>query len=405
MDASTILRSITITPVDLLLDPNNPRLIQDLNFGERIDDVDVQSSQQGIKRLFIERSRAQHDEFTDITDLYNSMIRIGYVGIDRIVVRELFGQDKYLVIEGNRRLATIKLIQDRANAKELEGEDLESYKKVRESFEQLNVLLLKTQGLSQEEIDDRVSVILGLRHFGSVLDWKPISRAFNAYQNYMEADPPLAKFVFENKRVIDVAGRLSVSRTQVKKALQTYIVYRQLSELDSAVKDEYYSLIEAGISLSRFAYLKQDPSTFQLDDSSLSKLADLCQFDRRKDGKGAGTLIIPEPKKFNVLARILKISQNHDNETVCQRAKELITAVERGEIDEETNELAMTVDKALSLLTAEIHRKEWVATVNTFLDEREEKLPIGSYDGEGNHLLAKEQLDDSIVHLRTIFGV
>src|SRR5262245_30062724 len=119
MDASTILRSITVTPDDLLLDPNNPRLIHDLNFGERIEDAQIQANQQRITDLFIEKSMAREDEFTDIMDLYDSMIRIGYVGIDRIVVRELTGQDKYLVIEGNRRVSTIKLILDRAKKKTL----------------------------------------------------------------------------------------------------------------------------------------------------------------------------------------------------------------------------------------------------------------------------------------------
>lgn len=406
MDTSTILNRISVTPDDLLLDPNNPRLIQDLHFGGKYEDAEVLREQDRIEKLFVTRSQGQtQDEFTDISDLYESMIRIGYVGIDRIVVRELKGLNKYLVIEGNRRASTIKLIRARADKKELSESEYADYKAVKNSFESLDVLVLKTKGLTDQEIDDRVSVILGLRHFGSVLDWKPINRAFNAYQNYMDADPPLKEFVFENKRVMDVASRLSVSKPQVKKALQTYIVYRQLAELDAAVKDEHYSLIEAGIGLCSYGYFSQDPSTFALDDSSLSKLADLCQFDRRKEAKGANTLIISEPKKFTVLGRILKISLNHENETIRIRARELVTTVERGEIDEQTGELTMNVDKALSLLIAEIHRKEWVDTVNKLLDEQEEKLPVDKYDGEGNHLLAKEELDQSIVHLRTIFGV
>jgi hypothetical protein len=404
MDTSTILRSITVTPDDLLLDPNNPRLIQNLNIGEKIEDSQIQANQQRIKDLFIDKSMARGDEFTDITDLYDSMIRIGYVGIDRIVVRELSGQDKYLVIEGNRRVSTIKLIRDRASKKSFKEAELESYKQVSDSFEKLDVLVLKTEGLAPEEIEHRVSIILGLRHFGSVLDWRPINRAFNAYQNYMAADPPQDEFVFNNTRVMDVASRLSVSKGQVTKALKTYIVYRQLAELDRDVEDGHYSLIEAGIALSTFGYFKQHPSTFKLDDSSLSKLDSLCQFEQRKEAK-TGTLIISEPKKFGVLGQILKISHNHDNETVRKRAEELIISIERGEIEEHTGELSMSVDKALSLLTAEINQKEWVKTVNGLLDAQEEELPVSAYDGEGNHLLAKEELEKAIVHLRTIFGI
>ncbi len=406
MDTSTLLRSITVTPDDLLLDPNNPRLIQDLNFGKRVDDSDVQSNQQRIKELFVAKSTARGDEFTDITHLYDSMIQIGYVGIDRIVVRELVGLDKYLVIEGNRRVSTIKLIRERAANRTLKAAELEAYRQVTKSFEKLDVLVLKTEGLSEEELDHRVNVILGLRHFGSVLDWKPINRAFNAYQNYMSVDPPLDKFVFKNSRLMDVASRLSVSKGQVTKALKTYIVYRQLAELDRDVEDEHYSLIEAGIGLSQFGYLEQNSATFELDEASLSKLAALCQFDLRKNANRSGKLIISEPKKFGVLGQILKVKSHPTlSETIRKRAEELIVAIERGDIDGNTGELEMNVDQALSLLIAEINQKEWVSAVNRLLATQEEKLPVSAYDGEGNHLLAKEDLEKAIVHLRTIFGV
>jgi hypothetical protein len=408
MDTSTILKRISVTPDDLLLDPNNPRLIQDLHFGDRCPDVEVLRRQGRIEQMFATRSRGDtSDEFTDISDLYDSMKRIGYVGIDRIVVRELSGLNKYLVIEGNRRVSTIKLIRKRAEKAipELSEADLANYKTIKDSFENIDVLVLKTQGLTQDEIDHRVSVILGLRHFGSVQDWKPINRAFNAYQNYMGTAPPLHEFEFKNQRVMDVASRLSVSKSQVKKSLQTYIVYRQLTKIDSAIEDDHYSLVEAGLGLCSYGYFRQDSSTFTLTDSSLSKLVDLCQFDRRKEDKGKNALIISEPKKFKVLGRILKIAAVHDNETIRIRAQELVTAVEQGEIDQQSGELVMSVDKALSLLVAEINRKEWVDTVNKLLDEQTEKIPLEQYDGEGNHLLAKEQLEMTIIHLRTIFGV
>src|SRR5262245_23000824 len=118
MDTSSMLKQISVCPDDLFLDPNNPRLVQDLNFGAKVPDSEVPGRQQQIRDLFAKRGQAEGDEFFDITDLYDSMIRIGYVGIDRIVVRE-FDRGKYLVVEGNRRVSTIKLIRERAKKKEL----------------------------------------------------------------------------------------------------------------------------------------------------------------------------------------------------------------------------------------------------------------------------------------------
>jgi hypothetical protein len=220
----------------------------------------------------------------------------------------------------------------------------------------------------------------------------------------MSVEPELQEFVFENRRVMDVASRLSVSRPTVKKALQTYIVFRQLAEFDEAVEDEHYSLIEAAVGLCGYMYFTQDQTTFRFTDASVAKLAELCQFAKRRQGRGSGTLIIPEPKTFGALGRILKHSQEHDNEAIRTRALDLLRAIERAETNEQTGELVMTVDKALSLLTSEINRKEWVASVNAQLDKAAE-LDVADFDGEGNHQLYKEELEKSLTHVRTIFGI
>jgi hypothetical protein len=164
-------------------------------------------------------------------------------------------------------------------------------------------------------------------------------------------------------------------------------------------------LIESGISLSASRYFVQDPATFKLDEASVSCLIDLCQFEKRKDEKGKKTLIIQEPGDFGSLGKMIKIANTHESDTIRKRAEGLIGEVESGDIDEQTGELTMSVDRALSMLTAEINRGAWVKTVTQYLDRQEDELPITKYHGQGNHLLAKETLDKAVVHLRTIFGL
>ena len=65
----------------------------------------------------------------------------------------------------------------------------------------------------------------------------------------------------------------------------------------------------------------------------------------------------------------------------------------------------MTIDRACSLLTKEINRKEWVKSVRDLLETQQNELPFDKYDAEGNHLRAKEGLEKSIVHLRKLFDV
>jgi hypothetical protein len=409
---SNHLKQITLSPEDLLLDPNNPRLVQKIGVSEKVPDHDFLSRQEGIKAQFAKKGSSESEEFTDISDLFDSMIRIGYVAIDRIVVRHIETLDKYVVIEGNRRVSTIKLIREKAAKGELSdrGEDSErkQYEAVSESFERLEVLELKTKGLTEEEIENSIDIILGLRHFGSVLDWKPLNRSFNAYKNYMSVEPPLERFVFEKKRLKDVATRLSISEGKVKKSLETYVVFKQLSELTPHIRGDHYSLIEAALPLRGYnKYFERNDSTYEFNDVSLEKLMELCQFEKRDTSKSS-SVIIPEPKKFGVLGKILKVSVDDYPSAIRDRASALAEAVKRGEILESGDnigDLIMPVDKAYSLLRSEILRGEWVLTLQKMLDKQEIELPIEKYDGEGNHLMQKLVLEQNIRNLRVIFGL
>ena len=409
MSKRQIFKPITVSPDDLILDPNNPRLVQDLRQSSKISDRDAMNSktQRAIENRFSERSdskkKSQSEDFTNIKDLYDSMKRVGYVGIDRIVVREIEGSSKYLVLEGNRRTCTIKRLLK--NAENFTGSDLVEFDEVKHTFEKIDALLIQTKGLSEEEVQDQIAIILGLRHFGSVKDWNAINRAFNTYENYMATEPIQKEFIADRKRREAVSAQLSISVGKVESALKTYIVYRQLTEDNSAVEEDHYSLIESGIKLTRYDnFFTQDKSTYEFCDESLGKLESLCQFSERKALTGTSKLIVSEPSQFNRLGKLLKHSLDHKNEAIRVRAKQLVDLVQEGAVDEDGN-LEMTVDQANSLLTTEMNRKEWVAAVKELLELQNEKLPLEGYDGEGAHLKAKENLEESIVHLRKIFGV
>ena len=142
--AKNIFKQIKVTPEDLLLDPNNPKLVNDLNFTEKVEDKDVMKLQPELEARFSE-SGTTGDEFTDIRDLYDSMLRVGYVGIDRIVVREIEGLSKFLVLEGNRRTSAIKRLLK--NAKNFKGADL---KKFDEIIELLSIYFPVNSGINHE---------------------------------------------------------------------------------------------------------------------------------------------------------------------------------------------------------------------------------------------------------------
>jgi len=381
----------------LVLDPNNPRFAQSFGATERFPDDAVEGLQEEVLRRFRKTGVSEGDGFFDIDDLWSSMSRIGFVPIDRVVVRKLACCDKHLVIEGNRRVATAKklLIEDsrEPNPANRLGE------KIVESLKEVEVLVLETESMSQEEIDHRVSVILGLRHYGSVLEWRPLPKAFNTLTEYMGLDPRQEAFKYENKRVGEVAGRLSVKPGDVRNACMTYIVYQQLGEIFDGVKPQHYSLIEAAVTnrtvTGSSGYLVVDSLSYKMDEPSLAKLNDLCQFADR-DSLSAEEKLLREPRDFKHLARLVKESRTHETESVRTHAAGLLGEVESG------NRCA---ESAADSLINFINQKEWVKALDAALDKREEDLAVEEFAPIGIALTHLNEVKATFERLRRVLQV
>jgi len=405
----SMFRQITVTPEDLLLDPNNPRLVRDLNVADRCDDAQVQSRQRATENYFKQQKSKDSGE-VETKELYDSMVQVGYVGVDRLVVRELLDMNKYVVIEGNRRLATIKTILKNHKTGNFKKEcDRVSVGKNIDSFKNIPVLLINTKGLSQEEIDDQVDIVLGMRHFDGVKEWSPLSAAFNMYRSYKSIEPKQEVFKYSADRGREIANRFSVSLSKVRKSIETYIVFQQLRiAVGDQVLDDHYSLVEWAIPLKTYStFFQQNSKTLEFDEDSIEKLSELCQFEDREriDRKNYEKfLIIPRPQTFGKLKRILRLEDEHDEESIRNRACALVASIQRGEIDEDTKELRMPVEKALKLLLVEIEKKKWVDELEKLINDQEKNLPLSEYAGEGNHLIAKQELEKTLPIFRKIFG-
>ncbi len=143
----------------MLLDPNNPRYQ-----GDYSDYIYVPYSQIGYEKV---QERAFHTILASrfgVKELAESMSKIGYLPIDRFVVTKYDG-DKYLVIEGNRRLAAIKLILN--GVVPANDEVLNSVKKI-------PVLILNEPEVNL--VSDQW-LIQGIRHIGGVKEWGPYQKA------------------------------------------------------------------------------------------------------------------------------------------------------------------------------------------------------------------------------------
>ena len=394
----------------LLLDSDNPRFISDLTAPTRTPDDLIDEKQQDTLKRFSRTPSADDPEFdvTNIRDLYDSMLRIGFVGIDRIVVRVL--GDKFLVLEGNRRLATVKsILRDYEHMRPpLDRPDVRRRAEAHmDSFTILPAMVLDTTGLSADELYQKVAIILGIRHHGSVLEWEPLPKAYNIYSEYMEEEPQNGKFFFQNKTAKQVAARLCIKASDVKNALRTYVAFLQARERFPEVKDSHFSLIEYAVRdkhLTSASYLSLDGNTFELEELSLTKLDTICQFATRDSGnpeltKNKKKKILKDPKHCKLLGRLIAKSRQASHPSITAYAANLIERVE------DEDDLQMSLDQAVDDLTAFENRTKWVEAIGNLLGKQEKELDVEKYAGEGLDRGRKDELQTTLDPLRKMMNL
>jgi hypothetical protein len=165
---SAFLSPIDVTLDQLLLDPNNPRFSE---LGKELNDVpENRFAEEKIQSTTKEKMKSS---IFDVTELKDTIKTVGFLPMDRIVIRKWRGRaddgmDRYVVIEGNRRVTALKwLIDLHENGKETFTEEQLN------NFNKLNALLL----------DDAVApematlILPGLRHVSGVKEWGAYQKA------------------------------------------------------------------------------------------------------------------------------------------------------------------------------------------------------------------------------------
>ena len=407
-----MLDQILLSIDSLFLDPNNPRFICNLSQPAIVPDVDVEALQESMLARFGRKATSEAEDFevTNIKDLYESMRQIGFQGSDKIVVRKLAGiSGKYLVIEGNRRVAAVRSVLRDYDGKRSPLDNPDNRKRVKShegSLREITVKCLNYDGLSEDQYSQKISVLLGLRHHGSLLEWEPLPRAFHIFTEYMRESPVQETFVYVHNNAQDVADRLCVEIWVVKKALKTYQAYNQARKRFPDVKADHYSLIEAGVQDRHLSvgYFNIDTSTFLLDEMSLTKLNTVCQFSTRDSGDPGGTTvglkkICPEPRQFSLLGKLIDRMQRANHPAIKAFAADLIRRAE----DEQ--DFQMTLEQAVNELTAFENRTKWAEVVGKLLDKQAEELKVEGYMGEGTDRGRKDELVFTLQYLRKMVDV
>jgi hypothetical protein len=151
------LQSANLSLDQLYLDPNNPRFSEDARPYVGDEHID----QEGLQGELMSKMETEYA----VDRLKDSMESNGYLPIDRIVVRK-FKEDKYVVLEGNRRITAAKrlLAAHKRGDKELDSKVFDTLKKI-------------PSLIYHGQDSEAAWVFQGVRHISGIKDWSAYNKA------------------------------------------------------------------------------------------------------------------------------------------------------------------------------------------------------------------------------------
>lgn len=275
---------LEITLGDVYLDPNNPRFSD-------VKDVLIDDSK--ITDDAVQAHALQRIKQYGVKDLVESIQNIGFLKIDRVVVRKIrTDPKKYVVVEGSRRMAACKIINEAYKSSEVPPNVAE----IIDTIQNLEVLLY------EGDEEDISWIIQGIRHISGVRAWRPFQQA-----------QLLVKLEEERGVEPQIASEtLGIGPIVAARLVRAYYGYRQAEE------DEEYG---SYITPAHFAYFNE---------VALARVAlrDWLEWnDEDRKFENAGNL-----KKM--LSWFIKTEEDSKKETKISQARELRDIVVRALIEE-----------------------------------------------------------------------
>ena len=205
----------------LLLDPNNYRFIDRPEYKNVPDDQVADPRVQQRTMNFI---AGRNNE--NVGDLIASFKTNGFLDIDQIQVKKV--GEHYLVLEGNRRVTTLKYLYEEF----LKGNDVGSLDE--SDFKSINLVEIIDEDPVQHLITMGLHHISGKKRWSAVNEAQLISDLVNKY----------------NKTEQEVCEALGISKNTLRRSTRTLSFIEQYKESDfgDQFKTDMYSIFEATIS-------------------------------------------------------------------------------------------------------------------------------------------------------------
>lgn len=215
-------KAMTAPLHDLLLDPNNFRFSSP---GQVSLVAESRFAEDKVQSAALERIRSD-----GVSELKLSITENGFVPVERIVVRALHedGVTRYVVVEGNRRTAALKLLEQEHAG----GLDLGQH--VVDVFGAVPVLL------AEDASDDDILAIMGIRHVGGPKEW-------GGYQSALLVHRLMSRPAMTAR---EVASRLGLTVNEVNRRYRAFSALTQMmddEEFGDTVTPEMYPIFHEAV--------------------------------------------------------------------------------------------------------------------------------------------------------------
>jgi hypothetical protein len=202
----------------LFLDPNNYRFIDAETYVPVSDDQLTHAEVQRRTNYLILGKNAEN-----VRDLIDSFRKNGFLPVDQIQVRRIGDSGKFLVVEGNRRVATLKYIENRYLSEGFELGKLDP------------VIFTKLPVVSYQEADESHHLVLmALKHISGNKKWPAINQA------------QLVRKLHDDHQMLidDLCKSIGISKQEANSTLQTMelIDLYKASDYGDQFESEKYSI-------------------------------------------------------------------------------------------------------------------------------------------------------------------
>lgn len=218
-EIATKLTPKTISYTQLLLDPFNPRFEGEKDYPVNKGANPASNVTQSRIMDFLKKKGSRYD----IKELKESIASVGFLKMDRIVVKPVdTKKDLYIVIEGNRRVAAIKWLMEDVESHNYKISDV-----VKASIAKMDVLVLDTTGQDDDFASNATWFLQGLRHITGVKAWGP----------YQQAEL-IHKFISQGKNFNEAGKTIGLGSITASRMLKAYYALNNMNE-DAEFKDFY----------------------------------------------------------------------------------------------------------------------------------------------------------------------